>query len=135
MKKSPTYFDMYSLASNQVGDYFKFLWPFQKTWALKTAQFNYISRNQLHCTANLNFGLMCKKAKHCWGFVNDHFISIQLIVFLDLVLLLAELAKNSNYFKIAVWRSERELQGFTCKSWFKSRTLTILFFGKENTRL
>ena len=25
------------------------------------------SRNQLHHTANLNFGLMCKKAKHCWA--------------------------------------------------------------------
>jgi hypothetical protein len=31
------------------------------------AQINYVSRNQLHCAANLNFGLMCKKAKHCWA--------------------------------------------------------------------
>ena len=34
---------------------------------VKVAQINYVSRNQLHCTANLNFGLMCKKAKHCWA--------------------------------------------------------------------
>ena len=27
----------------------------------------YVSRNQLHCTANLNSGLGCKKAKHCWA--------------------------------------------------------------------
>ena len=26
---------------------------------------NYVSRNQLHSTANLNFDLMGKKAKHC----------------------------------------------------------------------
>ena len=34
---------------------------------LKVTQINYISRNQLHCRANLNFGLMCKKAKHYWA--------------------------------------------------------------------
>jgi hypothetical protein len=34
---------------------------------VKVAQINYVSRNQLHCTANLNFGSMCKKAKHCWA--------------------------------------------------------------------
>ena len=33
---------------------------------VKVAQINFVSRNQLHCRANLNFGLMCKKAKHCW---------------------------------------------------------------------
>ena len=32
---------------------------------LKVAQINYVSRNQLHCTANFKFGLMYKKAKHC----------------------------------------------------------------------
>ena len=68
------------------------------------------SRNQLHCTANLNFGLMCKKAKHCWGFVNDHFISIQLIVFLHHVLLLAESAQKFEFFKIAVFH-ETEQRG------------------------
>ena len=34
---------------------------------VKVAQINYVLRNQLHCTANLNFGLMYKKAKHCWA--------------------------------------------------------------------
>ena len=34
---------------------------------VKVAQINYVSRNQLHCTENLNFGLMYKKAKHCWA--------------------------------------------------------------------
>jgi hypothetical protein len=38
-------------------------WPF----LLKVAHINYVSRNQLHCTANLNFGFMDKKAKHCWA--------------------------------------------------------------------
>jgi hypothetical protein len=31
----------------------------------KGGSINYVSRNQLHCTANLNLGLICKKAKHC----------------------------------------------------------------------
>jgi hypothetical protein len=61
---------------------------------LKVAQINYVTRNQLHCTANLNFGLMRKKAKL--------FISVQLIFFLDHVLLLAELAQKFKFFKIAV---------------------------------
>ena len=34
---------------------------------IKVAQINYVSKNKLHCTANLNFGLMCKKAKRCWA--------------------------------------------------------------------
>ena len=33
----------------------------------KVALINYVSRNQIYSTANLNFGLMCKKAKHCWA--------------------------------------------------------------------
>jgi hypothetical protein len=61
---------------------------------LKVAQINYVSRNQLHCTANLNFGLMYKKGKTLLGFVNKLFISVHLIFFLDQVLLLAELAKK-----------------------------------------
>ena len=60
---------------------------------LKVTQINYVSRNQLHSTANLNFG------KTLLGFVNKLFISVQLIVFLDHVLLLVELAQK---FKIAV---------------------------------
>ena len=59
--------------------------------SVKVSQINYVSRNQLHCTANLNIGLMCKKAKLLF--------SVQLIVFLDHVLLLVELAQK---FKIAV---------------------------------
>ena len=34
---------------------------------IKVTQINYVSRNQLHSTTNLNFGLMGKKAKHCWA--------------------------------------------------------------------
>ena len=74
---------------------------------LNVAQFNYVSRNQLHSKANLNFGLMCKKT-HCWALSTN--ISVQLIVFLDHALVLAELAQNSNYFKIGLWR-ETELRG------------------------
>jgi hypothetical protein len=69
------------------------------------AQINYISRNQLHCTANLNFGLMCKRDKTLLGFVDKLFISVQqifLIFFLDHVLLLAELAQKFKFFKMAV---------------------------------
>ena len=41
------------------------IWILARVMELKVAQINYVSRNQLHCTENLNFGLMCKKAKHC----------------------------------------------------------------------
>ena len=65
-----------------------------ESWfAVKVAQINYVSRNQLHCTANVNFGLMCKNT--LLDFVNKLFISVQLMVFLDQVLLLVELAQNS----------------------------------------
>ena len=64
---------------------------------VKVAQINYVSRNQLHSTANLNFGLMCKKAKHCWALSTN--FSVQLIVFLDHVLLLAELAQKFKLFQ------------------------------------
>ena len=40
---------------------------FESSDVLKVAQINYVSRIQHHCTANLNFDLMCKKAKHCWA--------------------------------------------------------------------
>ena len=80
----------------------------QKSIFLKVAQIKYVSRNKLHCTANLNFGLMYKKAKHCF------FIFVQLIYFLDYVLLLAELAKKLKLLQnscIAKWFHETELQG------------------------
>ena len=62
------------------------------------------------------------------GFINKLFISVQLIVFLDHVLLLAELAQNSNYFKIAVWRSDsmtRKFGGFTFTK------VNDLYFAKD----
>ena len=62
---------------------------------IKVIQINYASRNQLHSTANLNFGLMGKKAKHCWVLSTN--ISVQLIVFLDHVLLFAELAQKFKF--------------------------------------
>ena len=34
-------------------------------WSLSKG--GYVSQNQLHCKANLNFCLMSKKAKHCWA--------------------------------------------------------------------
>ena len=61
---------------------------------VNVAQSNYVSRNKLHCIGNLNFGLMCKKEKHCWALSRILFISVQLIVFLDHVLLPAELAQK-----------------------------------------
>ena len=71
-------------------------------------QINYVSRNQLHCKANLNFDLM-------WlGFVNKLFISVQLIVFLDHVLLLAELAQKFKFLQnscMAKRFHETELRG------------------------
>jgi hypothetical protein len=70
-------------------------------------------RNQLHCTANLNFGFMYKKAKHCWA-LSTNFISVQLIVFLDHVLLLAELAQKCKLLQnscMVKWFHEKELQG------------------------
>ena len=77
------------------------------------AQINYVSRNQLYYIANLNFGLMCKKAKHCWALSSN--FSVQLIFF-DHVLLLAELTQKFKlYFKIALWQSDsmkRNFRGF-----------------------
>ena len=68
---------------------------------IKVTQINYVSSNQLRSTANFDFGWMGKKPKHCWALSTN--FSVQLIVLLDQVLLLAELArKNSKYFKIAV---------------------------------
>ena len=62
-------------------------------------QINYVSWNKLQSTANLNFGLI--------SFVNKLFSSVQLIVFLDHVLLLAvNWLKKSNFFKIVVWQSD-----------------------------
>ena len=77
---------------------------------LKVAQINYVSRNQLHSTAKLNFRLMSKNAKHCWALSTK--FSVQLIVFLDHVLLLAELAQKFNYFKVAVWLSDSMKRNF-----------------------
>ena len=72
----------------------------------KVGQINYVSRNQFHSTANLNFGLMCKKAKHCWALSTN--FSVQLIVFLW-----SRFASwwigakiQIKYFKIAVWWSD-----------------------------
>ena len=83
------------------------------------AQINYVSRNQLHSTANLNFGLMCKKEKHCWAFSANFSVQFSWLFFPDHVLLLAELAQKFKLFKIAVWRSDsmkRNLGGFTFHS-------------------
>ena len=44
---------------------------------IKGAQINYVSRNRLHCTANLNFGLMCKTANFLFLFNSkEHFFKI-----------------------------------------------------------
>ena len=66
-----------------------------QTCLLKVTQINYLSRNQLHSTENLNFGLMGKKAKHCWALSTN--FSVQLIVFLGQVLLLAELTQKLKF--------------------------------------
>ena len=63
---------------------------------LKVAQINYVSRNQLHCTANLNFGLMCKKAKHCWAFLSTNFsFLLSWYFFLIIICFLLYWRKNS----------------------------------------
>ena len=46
------------------------------------------------------------------GFVNKLFISVQLIFFLDHVLLFAELAQKFKFLKIAVWRSDSTKRNF-----------------------
>ena len=80
------------------------------------AQINYLSRNQIHCTANLNFGLMFKKAKHCWALLTNFLILfrwVQVIVFLSCF---ASCWIGANYFKIDVLRSDsmkRNFRGFT----------------------
>ena len=71
------------------------------------------------------------------SFANKFSISVQLTVFLDHILLLAELAQqNSNFFKIAVWQNDSmklNYRGFTfiCTSFFDrffSFEVLFLFF-------
>ena len=76
------------------------------------AQINYVSRNQLHCKANLNFGLMYKKAKHCWGLSTNFLFLISWYLFLIMFCFLLNWRKNSNYFNIAVWQSESNVVVF-----------------------
>ena len=83
---------------------------------VKVAQINYVSRNQLHCTANLNFGLMRKKAKHCWALSTNFLFLFSWYFFLIMFCFLLNWRKNSNYFKIAVWWSDSmkgKFRGFT----------------------
>ena len=81
-------------------------------WQIKTTQINYVSRNQLHHTENLNFGLMCKKAKHCRALSTNFYFLFSWLSFLIMFCFLLNWRKNSNYFKIAVWRSDStELRG------------------------
>ena len=99
-----------------------FIWSGAGQAVVKVAQINYVSRNQLDCTANLNFGLMCKKAKNCWA-LSTNFISVQLIVFFE--------CKNSNHFKkgcMAKWLNETELQAFDLYQLLRFRVHYILLF-------
>ena len=68
-------------------------------------QINYVSKNQLHSTANLNFGLMGKEAKHCWVFSTNFSFLFSWFFFLIMFCFLLNWRKKSNYFKIAVWRA------------------------------
>ena len=70
--------------------------PYQEK--VKVALINYVSRNQIYSTANLNFGLMCKKAKNCWPLSTN--FSVQLIFFLVIICFLLNWRKNSNYFNM-----------------------------------
>ena len=79
---------------------------------VKVAQINYVSRNHLHCTANLNFGLIFKKAKHCWTLLTNFSFLFSWYFFLIMFCFLLNWRKNSNYFKIAVWWSNSMKQNF-----------------------
>ena len=76
-------------------------------FSVKVVQINYVSRNQLHCTANLNFGLMCKKAKYCWDLSTNFLFLFSWSFFLIMVCFLLNWRKNSNHFKIAVFSWHR----------------------------
>ena len=85
---------------------------------LKVAQINYVLRNQLHCTAKLNFGLICKKAKHCWALSTNFSFQFSWYFFLIMFCFMLNWRKTSNYFKIAEWRSDsmkRNFGGFIFK--------------------
>ena len=66
---------------------------------VKVALTNNGSRNQLHCTANLNFGVMCKNIS---GLCQQTFYFCSADIFLGHVLFLAEFAQKFKFFKIAV---------------------------------
>ena len=83
---------------------------------IKVTQINYISRNQLYSTANLNFGSMGKKAKHCWASSTNFSVQFSWQFFLIVVCFLLNWCRNSNFFKIAVWQSDSmkwNYRGFT----------------------
>ena len=76
------------------------------------AQINYVSKNQLHWTANLNFDLIYKKAKHCWTLTINFLFPFSWYFFLIMFCFLLNWQENSNYFKIAVWLSDSIKRNF-----------------------
>ena len=92
-------FDLFS--SFDVQFYITFLIWFWIIWKwakleLKVAQIYYVSRNQLDCTANLNFSLMCKKAKHCWALSTNFSFLFSWHFLLIMFCFLLNWSKNSN---------------------------------------
>jgi hypothetical protein len=67
-----------------------------KSEPLKVAQINYVSRHQLHCTANFNFGLMCKKAEYFWALSRNFSFLFSWYFFLIMFCFLLNLRKISN---------------------------------------
>ena len=68
-------------------------------------------------TANLNFGLMCKKAKHCWALSTN--FSVQLIKAKhdhEELSSFAELAQKS---KLVAWGSDPMKQNYGCLTFIK----------------
>ena len=61
------------------------------------------------------FSLVCKKAKYCWALSTNFLFLLSWYFFLIMFCFLLNWRKNSNCFKIAVWRSgsmKRNFRGF-----------------------
>ena len=114
---SPFQRNLHLHSQMHTGKYSEFLGHFSPTLGppigdpfVKVAQIIYVSRNQLHCTANLNLGLMCKKAKHCWALSTNFLFLFSRQFFQIIFCFLLNWHKNSNYCLAKLFH-ETELQG------------------------
>ena len=109
---SPSIFCNFAKIPYFWGCFLLFSWATKNTFSVKVAQIYYVSKNQLHCTANLNFDFMCKKAKHGWA-LSTNFLFLFIWYFFLIMFSFMLNRQNSNSSKyVAVWRCDSMKQNF-----------------------